>query len=52
MEVVANPASLNKIPQTIRMPAAEFGQHTEEVLLEHGYTRGDITRFKEDGIIA
>jgi len=51
MEVVANPISLSKSPQTIRMPAAELGQHTEEVLLEHGYTREDIARFKEEGAI-
>jgi len=34
------------------MPAPELGQHTEEILLEHGYTWQDIARFKEQGIIA
>ncbi len=51
MELVANPITLSKIPQTIRMPAPEFGQHTEEVLLEYGYTWEDIARFKEQGVI-
>jgi crotonobetainyl-CoA:carnitine CoA-transferase CaiB-like acyl-CoA transferase len=34
------------------MPAPEFGQHTEEVLLEYGYTWEDIVNFKEEGTIA
>lgn len=34
------------------MPAPEFGQHTEEILLEYGYTWEDIARFKQEGIIA
>jgi len=34
------------------MPAPEFGQHTEEVLLEYGYSWEDIARFKDEGAIA
>lgn len=52
MEVVANPVKLSETPATIRMPAPEFAQHTEEVLLEYGYTWEDIAQFKEQGIIA
>jgi len=52
IEVVANPAKLSKTPATIRMPAPEFGQHTEEILVEHGYTWEDIAQFKEEGVIA
>jgi len=52
MEVVANPVKLSETPATIRMPAPEFGQHTEEVLLEYGYTWEDIAQFKEQDIIA
>ena len=52
IEGVANPIKLSKTPATIRMPAPELGQHTEEVLLEHGYTWEDIGRLKEQGIIA
>jgi len=51
MEVVANPVKLSKTPATVRMPAPEFGQHTEEILLEHGYTWEDIGRFKQSGVI-
>ncbi|MBI4283198.1 MAG: CoA transferase [Chloroflexi bacterium] len=52
LELVANPIKLSKTPEMIRMPAPEFGQHTEEVLLEYGYTWQDIERFKEQGVIA
>ena len=52
IEVVANPVMLSKAPATVRMPAPEFGQHTEEVLLELGYTWEDIAYFKEERAIA
>ena len=51
MEVVANPIKLSKTPATIRMPAPEFSQHTEQILLDCGYTWEDITQFKEQGAI-
>ncbi len=49
---IANPAKLSKTPATVRMPAPEFAQHTEEVLLEYGYNWEDIARFKDLGVIA
>lgn len=52
IEVIANPVNLSRTPATIRMPAPEFSQHTEEVLLEYGYTWEDIAQFKEQGVIA
>lgn len=51
IEVVANPVKLSKTPATIRMPAPEFNQHTEEVLLEAGYTWEQIGQFKQDGLV-
>ncbi|MBI4283199.1 MAG: CoA transferase [Chloroflexi bacterium] len=52
IDLVANPVKLSQTPERIRMPAPQHGQHTEEVLLEYGYTWHDIERFKEQGIIA
>ena len=52
IEVVANPINLSETPATLRMSAPEFGQHTEEVLLELGYTWEDIVQLKEQRIIA
>jgi crotonobetainyl-CoA:carnitine CoA-transferase CaiB-like acyl-CoA transferase len=52
IEVVANPIRLSETPATLRMPAPEFSQHTEEVLLEIGYDWDDIAQFKQQGVIA
>jgi crotonobetainyl-CoA:carnitine CoA-transferase CaiB-like acyl-CoA transferase len=49
---MANPIKLSRTPATIRMPAPEFSQHTEEVLLELGYKWDDIQKFKQEGVIA
>ena len=51
IEVLACPIKLSKTPATVRTPAPESGQHTEEVLLELGYTGEDIARFREQGAI-
>ena len=51
MEVIANPVKLSDTPATIRLPAPEFSQHTEEVLAEYGYGWEEISRFKEQGVI-
>ena len=52
IDIVANPVKLSQTPATMRMPAPEFSQHTEEILLEQGYTWEDIDRFKQQRIIA
>lgn len=52
MEVLASPVNLSETPAAIRMPAPEFGQHTDEVLLEGGYSWEDIARLREQGTIA
>ncbi len=50
-KVVGFPYSFSETPASLRLPCPEYGQHTEEVLLELGYTWDDITRFKETEII-
>jgi crotonobetainyl-CoA:carnitine CoA-transferase CaiB-like acyl-CoA transferase len=49
---IANPVIMSRTPANVRRPAPEFGQHTEEVLLEYGYSWEDVARFKEGGAIA
>ncbi len=51
IEVVSNPVKLSKTPATIRTAAPEFSQHTEEILLECGYSWEDIAQLKEEGVI-
>ena len=48
---VAGPIQLNKTPPSIRTIAPELGQHTEEILLEIGYSWEDISAFKEEKAI-
>jgi crotonobetainyl-CoA:carnitine CoA-transferase CaiB-like acyl-CoA transferase len=51
IKVVANPVKLSQTPATLRTPAPEFGEHTEEVLLALGYSWDDINQFREAGVI-
>jgi len=52
IEVVAPPVKFSKTPASVRTAAPEFSQHTEEVLLEAGYTWEEIEQFSKKGIIA
>lgn len=52
VQVVANPINIGKGEKYTRMPGPEFSQHTEETLIDLGYTKEDIDRLREQGIIA
>ena len=49
--VVRSPIEFSATPASVRHAAPELGEHTEEVLLEHGYTWDDIAALKEKGAI-
>lgn len=51
IKVVSPPLQFSQTPAQIRRPAPECGEHTEEVLLEMGYSRQDIERLKERRVI-
>jgi crotonobetainyl-CoA:carnitine CoA-transferase CaiB-like acyl-CoA transferase len=51
LPIVAPPVNLSVTPGTIRHAAPEFGQHTEEVLLEAGYDWEEIEALRTDGVI-
>jgi len=51
IEVIDSPIRLSETPASVRLPAPEFNQHTEEILLEAGYSKEDIDLLKEHGII-
>jgi len=51
IEVLRSPVEFRTTPATIRHAAPELGEHTEEVLLEYGYTWEDIAGLKEKGAI-
>jgi crotonobetainyl-CoA:carnitine CoA-transferase CaiB-like acyl-CoA transferase len=50
-KVINSPMKFSKTPATVRSLAPELGQHTEEVLLELGYTWDDMAEFKNQGVI-
>ena len=51
VKLVGSPVHLSKTPAEIRMPAPEFGQHTEEVLLELGYSWEEIGKLNGEEVI-
>ncbi|MEX1195326.1 MAG: CoA transferase [Dehalococcoidia bacterium] len=51
LPIVAPAVNLSETPGTIRHAAPEFGQHTEEVLLEAGFTWDEIAGLRADGVI-
>jgi formyl-CoA transferase/CoA:oxalate CoA-transferase len=50
LPMVAAGVNLSATPATIRTPAPEFGQHTEEVLLEAEYSWEEIERLRDAGV--
>jgi crotonobetainyl-CoA:carnitine CoA-transferase CaiB-like acyl-CoA transferase len=42
---------LSETPGSVRLPAPEHGQHTEEILLELGYDWDRIAALREAGVI-
>ncbi len=51
IRMVPTPVGLSKTPVELRGAAPELGQHTEEVLLEAGYTWEDIEALRTEGAI-
>lgn len=48
---LASPLKLSATPPSIRRPAALFGEHTEEVLKELGFSEQEISQWKEEGVV-
>jgi len=48
---VGFPWMFSETPTSVRRLAPELGEHSEEILLELGYSRDDIAGLKQDGII-
>lgn len=51
VKLLTSPMKFSKTPALVRSCAPELGQHTEEVLLELGYTWDDVIEFKNQGVI-
>jgi len=50
-KMVGFPWDFNQTPASVRREAPEFGQHTEEILLELGYTWDDTTKLRDEKAI-
>ena len=42
---------MERTPPKVNRPAPEYGQHTDEVLEEFGYSADDIVRFHREGVV-
>lgn len=51
VKLVNTTVKFSETPATIRSVAPQVGQHTEEVLLDLGYTWDDMARLKDQGVI-
>ena len=51
IKMVGFPWDFSETPASWRREAPEFGQHTEEILLELGYTWDDIAKLKSEEVI-
>ena len=49
---IGSPVKLSDAPPTLRTPPAAFGEHTDAVLRDLGYTPGDIASLRSRGVIA
>jgi formyl-CoA transferase len=52
VEVIANPVGMSKTPAAQAAPAPRFGEHTDEILVKHGYGQQEIESLRQRGIIA
>ncbi len=51
IKLVNSPVVFSETPASLRTPAPEVGQDTEEILLDLGYTWEDLTRLKDQKVI-
>lgn len=51
VKVIGYPMRFSKTPAGIQREAPEFGQHTEEVLMEQGYDWEQIAELRSEGVI-
>ena len=51
MHYITPPVTLERTPATVKAPAPGWGEHTDEVLGEAGYSAEEIRRFHADAVV-
>jgi crotonobetainyl-CoA:carnitine CoA-transferase CaiB-like acyl-CoA transferase len=51
MLYITPPVTLERTPGQVVAPAPNWGEHTDEVLREAGYTPGEIEGFHAQGVV-
>lgn len=51
MHYITQPVTLERTPSKVVAPAPDWGEHTDEVLGEAGYSTQEIKRFHAEGVI-
>lgn len=51
MHYITQPVTLQRTPSHVVAPAPGWGEHTDEVLAEAGYSAQDIQRFHDDAVV-
>jgi len=51
IKLVGQPFTLSRTPSRLVSGAPEYGEHTEEILREAGYSQQDIAQFRQSGAI-
>lgn len=51
IKIVGFPYRFDKTPASVRLPEPEYGQHTEEILSELGFSKDEIFELKEQQVI-
>jgi len=49
--IAGTPIKMSRTQGGVRMPAPLLGEHTRQVLREHGFTEAEISSFEKDGVI-
>ena len=51
LNLISQPVRLSRTPASLATATPERGEHTEEVLLEAGFTKDEVNSFKSKGIV-
>ncbi len=51
MHYITQPVTLDRTPATLVAPAPQWGEHTDEVLQEAGYSLEEVREFRADAVV-